>query len=141
MFFYYATELRINNKNIDENYIMQDSDFDLFKNYISNKEYTYKTKTETTLDNLKIKAEKEDYFEAINQEYNQLLKKLELNKKDDLVKNKEKIKAILTGEIISRYYYQKGRIKAGLNFDTEFKRAVEVLQNTKEYETILEGNI
>ena len=39
------------------------------------------------------------------------------NKSDDLVKSKEDIKEILTGEIMSRYYYQKGRIKASLNFD------------------------
>ena len=41
------------------------------------------------------------------------------NKNNDLQKSKEDIKEILTGEIMSRYFYQKGRIKAGLNFDIE----------------------
>ena len=61
------------------------------------------------------------------------------NKNDDLQKNKDDITKILTGEILSRYYYQKGRIKAGLNFDIEVKKAIKILQNKKEYARIL-GN-
>ena len=52
-------------------------------------------------------------------------------KNDDLEKSKEDIKEILTGEIMSRYYYQRGRIKAGLNFDIEVKKAVEILRDKK----------
>ena len=63
--------------------------------------------------------------------------KIEKNKKDDLEKSKDNIKEILTGEILSRYYYQKGRIKAGINFDIEVKKAVEILQNKEQYNTIL----
>jgi carboxyl-terminal processing protease len=61
------------------------------------------------------------------------------NKNDDLQKNKDDIKEILTGEILSRYYYQKGRIKAGLNFDIEVKKAIEILQDKETYARIL-GN-
>ena len=49
------------------------------------------------------------------------------------------IKEILTGEITSRYFYQKGRIKAGLNFDVEVEKALEILQDTARYNRIL-GN-
>jgi carboxyl-terminal processing protease len=38
---------------------------------------------------------------------------------------------------MSRYYYQKGRIKAGLNFDIELDKAIEVLQNKAQYNKIL----
>ena len=41
------------------------------------------------------------------------------NKNDDLQRSKDAVTEILTGEILSRYYYQKGRIKGGLNFDFE----------------------
>ena len=59
------------------------------------------------------------------------------NKDDDLEKSKDDIKEILTGEIMSRYYYQKGRIKAGLNFDVEVKKATEILQDKQIYNDIL----
>ena len=61
------------------------------------------------------------------------------NKDDDLQKSKDDIKEILTGEIMSRYYYQKGRIKSGLNFDIEVKKAIEILQDKETYARIL-GN-
>ena len=59
------------------------------------------------------------------------------NKNDDLQKNKQDIQEILTSEIMSRYYYQKGRIKAGLNFDIEVKKAVEILLDSEKYARIL----
>jgi len=36
-----------------------------------------------------------------------------------------------------RYYYQKGRIKAGLNFDTEVEKAIEILKDKEQYNDIL----
>ena len=65
--------------------------------------------------------------------------KLEANKGDDLFTNRQEVKEILTGEIASRYFYQQGRIKSALNFDSELKQAIEVLQNQEEYNEIL-GN-
>ena len=59
------------------------------------------------------------------------------NKKDDLKKNKKEIKEILTAEILSRYYYQRGRIKGGLIFDSEVKKAIQILKNNQEYNAVL----
>jgi carboxyl-terminal processing protease len=63
---------------------------------------------------------------------------LKNKKQDDLFKNRDAVKEILTAEILSRYYYQKGRIKGGLNFDPEFNKAVEILENEKEYNLALQ---
>ena len=81
----------------------------------------------------------EDYFDNLSVEYNILAAKMLENKNDDLQKSKEDIKEILTGEIMSRYFYQKGRIKAGLNFDIEVEKAIEILKENTEYNKIL-GN-
>ena len=75
----------------------------------------------------------------MSEEYNILFAKMQLKKNDDLQKSKDDIKEILTGEIMSRYYYQKGRIKAGLNFDIEVKKAIEILRDQQTYDQIL-GN-
>ena len=64
---------------------------------------------------------------------------MDANKGDDFFTNKQDIKEILTGEIASRYFYQQGRIKSSLNFDSEIKKAIEVLQNIDGYNGIL-GN-
>ena len=108
--------------------------------YISDKEYTYKTETEKKLEQLRNKAKEEGYFADISETYDLLDKKIQDNKNDDLEKSKEDIKEILTGEIMSRYYYQRGRIKAGLNFDIEVKKAVEILRDRKKYNQIYYNN-
>jgi len=137
LFFDYATEYRFLNDSISDSMIFSDAEFIQFKNYISDKEYTYKTETEKKLEQLKTKAQEEEYFLAISDIYDLLEKKIQENKNDDLEKSKDNIKEILTGEIMSRYYYQKGRIKAGLNFDIEVKEAIEILRDKKRYNQIL----
>jgi carboxyl-terminal processing protease len=46
---------------------------------------------------------------------------------------------LLREEIVSRYYYQNGRIEATLNGDPEIKRAIEVLNDENLYNSILAG--
>jgi len=139
LFFDYATDFRFGNDSISEDFIFSESDYDHFVNYLSGKEYTYKTKTEEALDKLKEKATDEHYFESLSNEYDALVAQLAANKGDDLFVSKQAIKEILTGEIRSRYFYQTGRIEAALNFDPELEKAIEVLQNKEEYNRIL-GN-
>jgi carboxyl-terminal processing protease len=137
LFFDFATDYRFSHDSISYDFVFSDADFLAFTNYISDKDYTYETATEKSLKKLRKQAEDEDYFESLSEEYDALALKMALNKEDDLQNSRDDIKEILTGEIMSRYYYQKGRLKAGLNFDNELDKAVEVLQNKEQYNKIL----
>ena len=137
LFFDFATDYRFSHDTILYDFEFSDADFLDFTNYISDKDYTYETATEKSLKKLKKKAEDEEYFDALSEAYDALVLKMELSKENDLQNSKGDIKEILTGEIMSRYYYQKGRIKAGLNFDIELDKAIEVLQNKAQYNKIL----
>ncbi len=117
LFFDYATQYHFLHDSITSNFIFSELDFIDFKSYLADKEYTYKTETEIALEELKKEAEEEEYFSALFEEYDVLAAKMKENKNDDLERNKDDIKKILTGEILSRYYYQKGRIRVGLFFD------------------------
>ena len=139
LFFDFATDYRFSHDTILYDFEFSDADFLDFTNYISDKDYTYETATEKSLKKLKKKAEDEEYFDALSEEYDALVLKMELNKEDDLQNSKGDIKEILTGEIMSRYYYQKGRLKAGLNFDIELDKAIEILQNKEQYNKILDN--
>jgi len=57
----------------------------------------------------------------------------------DIEKNKTDIINALEAEIISRYFYQKGKIKLSLNRDNEVKEAISLLRNTSKIKGILEG--
>ena len=137
LFFDFANQYYSLNDSIASDFIFSETDFIDFKTYLLDKDYAYKTETETALEELKKNAKEEEYFSALSVEYDILMAKMKDNKKDDLEKNKDDIKQILTGEIMSRYYYQKGRIKAGLNFDVEVEKAIKVLTDNQTYSQIL----
>ena len=137
LFFHYANYFRFLNDTITDDFIFSDLDFSNFTEYLLDKDYSYKTETEKSLENFKKESEQEGYFIDLSNEYSILQRKLMEKKQDDLIKSKEDIQEILTMEIMSRYYFQKGRIKASINFDVEIKKAIELLQDPQKYDNIL----
>jgi carboxyl-terminal processing protease len=109
--------------------------------FLQDKNYDYQTASEEALEKLKTNAQKENYFDAIEGEYNTLKSKILHDKSEDLVTYKDEIKLILKDEIVSRYYFQKGRILAALSDDPEIAKATEVLQGSETYLAILDGTI
>ena len=137
LFFHYANYFRFLNDKISDEFVFSDLDYSNFTEYLLDKDYSYKTETEKTLEIFKKESEEEGYFIDLSNEYSILKSKLMEKKQDDLIKSKEEIKEILTMEIMSRYYFQKGRIKASINFDIEIKKAIELLQDRQKYDSIL----
>lgn len=137
--FDYATLYQKKNKSIaaPESFNLDDNDFNDFVNYISDKEYDYVTESEIKLEELKKKAEEEKYFPEIKNEYEALKSKIVHNKQLDVQNNKAEIKQILEEEIVSRYYYQKGRVHASLKKDREVEKAIEILSDSALYTGIL----
>jgi len=59
------------------------------------------------------------------------------DKKSDLYKNKEEVKQLVEEEIVSRYYYQKGRLEATLDGDTVIKRALVLFKDMNAFNALL----
>lgn len=141
LLFDFATDFRLKNPSIvsASTFKVTDAIFNDFKKFIADKEYDYTTASEKALKDLMESAEKENYFNAIETEYNQLKQKMMHDKNADLEKSKEEISRLLADEIVSRYYFQKGRIENGLAFDVEVKKALEVLNNKALYDDVITG--
>ena len=118
---------------------MSDEDYNEFIQYLSDKDYDYETETESLLKELKKTAEEEFYFEQAKEEYELLKGKMVADKKDDLTKFKSEIKELLEYEIVSRYHYNRGRIEASLDKDPVVHKALKVLSNKEDYQSILKG--
>ena len=137
LFFDYATYYKHQNPSLDSLFIMDDTGFNSFVDFLGDKSYDYKTETEKAFEVLKNKSEKENYFADIQDKYENLFQEFEINKKNDLIKNKEIIKEILSEEIASRYFYQEGRIRTSLNFDKEVQEAIIYLSKQDMYNSVL----
>jgi carboxyl-terminal processing protease len=138
LIFDYATLYRRNHTAIApaKNFMITEQDYNDFLTFISDKEYDYTTKSEKTLDELKEISEKEKYFDAVKAEYEALKKKMMHDKQADLVKFKEEIMTLLQDEIVSRYYYQSGRVEASFNNDPDIRKAIEALKDKAIYAAI-----
>lgn len=118
-------------------FIISDNDYNDFLSYISDKEYDYTTNTERKLGELAEAMKEDKYYETFKNELDNLQTAVQHNKEEDLQNFKEEIKKIISNEIVSRYYYQKGRIQFNIEHDPEIKETVRLLLNAEEYNQIL----
>jgi carboxyl-terminal processing protease len=109
-----------------------------FSKYVKDQNFKYESKTEEQLDNLLDVAKKEKYYDISKDEFEQLKQKLGHNLDQDLQHFKKEISDLLSDEIVSRYYYQKGAIKASLREDSDIKKATEILRKPADYAAIFD---
>lgn len=108
-----------------------------FKHFLSDKDYSYSTATEKYLEELKEIAKEEKYYEAIEKDLKELEERFKRDKAEDLTKYRAEISELLKGEILSRYYYQKGRIEGSLKSDKDVNKAIQILSDKAEYKRLL----
>ena len=137
--FNFATDFAIKNKTIAAAGIfkLSDAEYNEFKAYVLAQEFKYNTASEEMLKKVKETAEKEGYFEDVKSEYDQMLTKLTPSKERDLDKFKTEISEMLENEIVSRYYFQKGRTLDSFRYDRALNKAKSVLLNDSEYNGVL----
>lgn len=117
---------------------ISDADYAEFITLCSGKKLDYKTDTELALEQLRKTAEKEKYLQDAMKDYEMLAQKLVPDTKGDLIKFKSQIKLILENEIISRYYFDKGRVEATLAEDPVLQKAYPAFAKAT-YQSILTG--
>ena len=118
---------------------LSESDWNDFTAFIADKDYDYTTKSEKSLEELKKNSEDEKYLDALRSGIDELKQKLAHDKKEDVEKNRAEISGIIEQEIVSRYYFQTGKIEASFKDDLEIQKALEVLANPSTVSTILNG--
>jgi len=141
LIFDFATQFAINNESIPpvEEYEVSDETYDEFKQFVKEKGWNYTTQSEEKLEKLIETVKKEKYYDRAEETIKELKEKLSHNKEKDLENFKNSIKDIMESEIVSRYYYQAGALKATLEEDVQLEKSKEVLADTIQYNNILSG--
>ncbi|MFI5160278.1 MAG: S41 family peptidase [Sphingobacteriales bacterium] len=144
LIFDYATVYRNSHNNIPDprTFHLSDADYDNFVKFLTTnkKDYNYTTGTEKIINNLKVEATKDKQFASIQAEYEALKAKMKESKKNDLQENKEEIKQVLENEIVSRYYFDKGRYETNFKYDKEITQSVKIMQDKNQVASILKGD-
>lgn len=139
IFFDFATQFAVENDSIASaaNFEISDAVYNAFKSFVLKKDFEYSTASEEMLKRLKTIMEQEVYYSDAKKEYDALLEKVVPSKARDLDKFSNQIKELLQNEIVSRYYYQKGRAINSFRNDNMLKEAISILKNEKQYNSIL----
>ena len=136
--FKYATYYYFKNPSLGEKIPnITDADIADLKTYLKKEKIDFNTETEIALKNTLEKAKKENVDSAITSEYQQLLNAIQKSEETLIDINKKEIKNLLLDELIKRYQYKEGLYQYYIKNNFEVKKAVDVLNNTIEYNKIL----
>lgn len=141
LFFKYANKFYREHKSIKspKDFKITDAIYEDFMQFVKDEGFTFTSESENAIKNLEKIAKAEGYLEEIQPGLDQVVATIEVEKTKDLIDNRKEIEEMLETEIVSRYYYQKGRIIAALDNDPELDKAFEVILNQEEYNNILKG--
>jgi len=141
MFFDYANAYKKEHTTISgpADFHLTDEEYADFVNSLDGKDYSYTSASERLLSQLKLEAEKEHKLPIVKGDLENLKTKMLVAKKTELMLNKAEIKRVLETQIVSRYYYEKGRIVQAFQYDQDLDAAKSVLGNSTKMLTILKG--
>ena len=142
LFFDYANSFKKTNKTAPnvKTFQLNEADYLQFVNSLADKDYSYTSRTERLLSDLRNEAEKENKLPAVKGDLDQLKTKMLSAKKTDLITHKNEIKRVLETQIISRYFYEKGKIEQAFQYDKEIAQAKTLFNNQTQMLAILKGD-
>ena len=82
-------------------------------------------------------VKREKYYDLAKEELENLKEKLSNDKDKDVASFKAEIIQFLRDEIVGRYYYEDGQIETNLKDDNQLDKAIEVLKDKDQYDSIL----
>jgi carboxyl-terminal processing protease len=120
-----------------ETFVFEDREYDQFISFLLEGNSNFQTKTEKKFEAAFDLSKEENLSKGIQSSYKNLAEQLEEQKIEELDKNKENIKEVLSDEIINRYYFKKGEYQNHIVFSPFIKEAISVLENDEQYRSIL----
>lgn len=134
--FEYANKYCTGKDSIDAAGKFKFTGFDDFETYLKKRVFKYESEAEKQL-----KASYEELQKQKNNdladEVKKVLTKLESSRSAELTQARNQIIEEIEKEILSRYYFQKGRIQHTLEKDPEVKEAISVLRDPNRYKSLL----
>ena len=133
--FDFATKFSNENQTIasPEEFVITDDIYKQFMGFVKENNFVYESESQEELNDLIEHAKKEKYYGLAQSEFEALKAKLAPDFDKDCLAFGDEIKELLQDEIVSRYYYQKGAIRAAINDDKGIKKAIEELNSETAY--------
>jgi len=120
-------------------FLFTDQDYSDFRNLLISRNFSYKTTTEESLNELIANARKEKYYDLHKDLFSELEKNVAHSLEKDLTIFRNEITQLIEEELIGRYFYESGAIEWSLKKDEQVNKAIEILNDPEKYASILSG--
>ena len=104
---------------------------------MADKPIAFESGTERLLAQLRRTAEREKYSERISGELDAIAEKIKDDKEAELRAFAPEIREVLADAVITRWYYDAGRLEYMLRRDKTARRAADILLDKSEYTRIV----
>ncbi|MEZ4910028.1 MAG: S41 family peptidase [Saprospiraceae bacterium] len=136
--FKYANQFTNNNDSIAQPNAYTFNDFDDFMLFMDKHGYDHlQLEEEVILKKLISTLETSKTSPEVLQESKKLLARLHQQKRDLILNAKSQVIDEIENELVMRYYFQKGRTMHSLNDDAEIHKAIEILNDSNKYKSLL----
>jgi len=134
LIFDFATDYYYNNPSLHiDNLKLNDADFNAFKKYLDNNNFSFTTDTEKALYKAYETSIKENLNDDIKTDYDALISGLKDSKDQAIDEHKDFILQSLTEEIVKHYAYREGLYEYYKSNDEHIQKSAQILGNTMTY--------
>jgi carboxyl-terminal processing protease len=124
-----------------EEFEITDEIYNQFSAFVKENKFEYESESKQMLEDLIEQAKEEKYYELASEEFEVIKAKLEPQLDKDIAVFSDEIQSLLKNEIVSRFYYQKGAIKASIGDDKVILKAIDELKSPMSYTSYFEPGI
>ncbi|MBN1989029.1 MAG: S41 family peptidase [Bacteroidales bacterium] len=137
--FDFATDFRSKNEAIaqPDSYTFSEANYKQFLAFLNERHYEYRNDTYLAIEELRKIAKDDNTLEYINAEIVKMEQSLADKSKNEIEKNRVEIINLIEEEIVSRYYYQRGKLMVRLKSDPVLQETISIVSNRAKLNGIL----
>ncbi|MCU0457520.1 MAG: S41 family peptidase [Bacteroidales bacterium] len=116
-----------------------DSDLEQFREFLTDRKFTYKTDSENIYDELARVAREEGLYDENREALEKLKSGLSHTLERELTLFRSDVTELIESELAGRYFYDWGMVQYSVSRDTQIKEAVNIAGNPARYASLLKA--
>ncbi|RLD19205.1 MAG: peptidase S41, partial [Bacteroidetes bacterium] len=131
--YYYDHPKAINMKD----FVLSDESYTHFTKWLEDVDLEYDSDLERAVVAFEDAAKESVHYEELKADIEALKEDILHDQAKDLITNKQEIKEVLAEQIVGRYFLTRGEIANAITHDPDVTKAIEVLNNSSQYNELL----
>jgi carboxyl-terminal processing protease len=115
-----------------------EEELDQFKSFLAGRKFTYKSGSESLLEELVSVAGEEGLYDENRETIEQLKSGLGHSLERDMVLYRAEVEELLESELAGRYFYDWGMVKYSVSRDTQIREAINIAGDRSKYASLLQ---